>query len=150
MLKLTHSKHVFSFKGLVETIKSYRVGGDDGMKIIPSKKWNGIFEGTPNVGYSRLHKHLSNMFYYRDLTLEKKLEKQPDKSEIIEKFRSNHYRNLYKDKFSSTPGALYYNRDYLCSNEFLDKMNGAMPIDDKKVEKYMKDKENPKKMQKYI
>merc|ERR1711908_1701 len=115
------------------------------MKIIPSTKWNNKFEGTPNVGYSRLHKHLSNMFYYRDLTLENKLKNEPDKKEIYEKFRANHYRKLYQDKFSNRPAQIYYNRDYLRSNEYLNKVNSSMPIDDKKVEKYLKDKENPKK-----
>ena len=150
MLKLTNANRFFSLKGLWKTIKSYQIGDKTGMKIIQSSTWNGQFEGTPNVGYSRLHKHLSNMFYYRDLTLENKLAKNPDKREIYDKFQNNYYQKLYEDRFSYRPGQIYYNKDYLRSNLFLENINNAIDVDDKKEKDYLKDKANVKKMQKYV
>jgi hypothetical protein len=148
MLKITKHRSFFSPKGLWTAIKSYQTN-KDGMKIIPSEAWNKEFEGSPSVGYSRLHKHLSHLFYYRDLTLKNKLEKQPDRQDIYDKFHSNHYKKLYADQYSNRPAQIYFNKNYLNSNEFLENMNSGLAVDDKKEEKYLKDKENSKKMQKF-
>ena len=148
MLKITKHRSFFSPKGLWSTMKSYKVG-NEGMQIIPSKVWNGGFEGSASVGYSRLHKHLSHLFYYRDLTLQNKLKEQPDSKDIYAKFHNNHYRQLYADQYSSRPSIIYFNKDYLNSNLFLENMNLNFPVDDKKEETYLKDKKNSKKMQKF-
>merc|ERR1712066_960765 len=95
---------------------------------------------------SVFHKYLTNMYTYREASVENLFEKHPDQESSIKKIKTNAIRNKFRDEYTDRPATIIINKKIFLQPEFLKWIN-KQGLDEKKIrleEEYLEGKNDPK------